>query len=99
VAKNGAVGVRYIDYDDSGAKTIFRHRFARSFDKGATWFDQILQNLDPGPVANAANGSLWGDYNGLTAHNNTFYGVFTRQSTNRTSAQFDPIFFNGKATP
>jgi hypothetical protein len=99
VAKNGGVGVLYIDYDDSGTETIFRHRFARSFNKGAVWTDQILQSLNPGPLGNAASGFLWGDYNGLTAHHNTFYGVFTGQSIGRTQAQLDPIFFKEKAAP
>jgi hypothetical protein len=97
VADNGTVGVLYIDFDDSGPTTIFRHRFARSFDGGATWTDQILQNLDPGPLANAPNGFLWGDYEGLTAFGTTFYGVFTGQSIGRTTAQLDPIFFTERA--
>ena len=61
VADNGVVGVLYIDYDDSGPATIFRHRFARSFNDGATWTDQILQSMDPGPIFNAVSGWLWGD--------------------------------------
>jgi hypothetical protein len=97
VAANGAVGVLYIDYDDSGASTIFRHHFARSSDHGANWTDEILQSMDPGPLANAASGFLWGDYEGLTAIGNTFYGVFTGQSTGRATSQLDPIFFKESA--
>jgi hypothetical protein len=97
VAVNGAVGVLYIDYDDSGAATLFRHRFARSFDHGVNWTDEILQSMDPGPLANAASGFLWGDYEGLTADGQTFYGVFTGQSIGRATLQLDPIFFKESA--
>jgi hypothetical protein len=93
VAQNGAVGVMYIDFDDSGSTTMFRHHFARSSDDGVTWADEILQSMDPGPLTNAASGFLWGDYEGLTALGNTFYGVFTGQSIGRTVMQLDPIFF------
>lgn len=97
VAHTGAVGVLYVDYDDSGASTIFRHRFARSFDDGASWDDQILQAMDPGPLANAMSGFLWGDYEGLTAFGDRFYGVFTGEATGRTVPQLDPIFFTESA--
>jgi hypothetical protein len=97
VADNGTVGVLYIDFDDSGPSTIFRHRFARSFDNGTTWTDQILQSMDPGPLANAFSGFLWGDYEGLTAFGNTFYGVFTGESIGRSTRQLDPIFFKETA--
>ena len=49
--------------------------------------------MDPGPLDNAASGFLWGDYEGLTAAGNTFYGVFTGQSIGRRVPQLDPIFF------
>ena len=97
VAANGTVGVLYIDYDDSGHSTIFRHRFARSFDNGVTWDDQILQSMDPTPLPNAGSGFLWGDYEGLTAHGDTFYGVFTGESIGRSTKQLDPIFFKETA--
>ena len=97
VTKRGVVGVLYVDYDDSGAATIFRHRFARSFDRGQTWGDRVLQSMDPGPIGNAASGFLWGDYEGLTAVNNTMYGVFTGESSGRTVVQLDPIFFRQKS--
>ncbi len=97
VASNGTVGVLYIDFDDSGARTIFRHRFARSFDDGAAWSDQILQSMDPGTLSNAPPGFLWGDYEGLTAHGETFYGVFTGESIGRAKRQLDPIFFKETA--
>lgn len=97
VADNGTIGVLYIDFDDNGTVTNFRHRFARSFDNGATWNDQILQSMDPAGIANAASGFLWGDYEGLTAQGNTFYGVYTGQSTGRTTLQLDPIFFRESA--
>jgi hypothetical protein len=97
VAANGAVGVLYIDYDDSGASTIFRHHFARSFDHGVNWTAELLQSMDPGPLANAASGFLWGDYEGLTAIGHTFYGAFTGQSTGRATSQLDPIFFKESA--
>ncbi len=97
VADNETLGVLYIDYDDSGPNTIFRHHFARSFDGGATWTDEILQSMDPTPLPNAANGFLWGDYEGLTALGNIFYGVFTGESIDRTTPQLDPIFFTETA--
>jgi CARDB protein len=93
VNDTGSVGVLYIDFDDSGEKTIFRHRFASSVDDGATWSDEILQSMDPGPLFNAGTGFLWGDYEGLTAAGNSFYGVFTGQSIGRARLQLDPIFF------
>lgn len=97
VAGNGALGVLYIDYDDSGASTIFRHRFARSYDDGTTWSDQNLQSMDPSTLSNASPGFLWGDYEGLTALGHTFYGVFTGESIGRVPAQMDPIFFETSA--
>lgn len=97
VTKRGVVGVLYVDFDDSGAATIFRHRFARSFNRSQTWSDGILQSMDPGPLANAASGFLWGDYEGLTAAKNTFYGVFTGESSGRSTPQLDPIFFRQKS--
>jgi hypothetical protein len=97
VAANGAVGVLYIDYDDSGAKTVFRHRFARSFDSGATWTNEILQPLDPSVLDNADDGFLWGDYEGLTAEGNTFFGVFSGESIGRAKKEMDPIFFTRAA--
>jgi hypothetical protein len=99
VTANGAIGVLYVDFDDSGSVTIFRHRFAQSFDNGATWTQQILQSMDPGPLANATDGFLWGDYEGLTAQGDTFYGVFTGASIGRTTPQLDPIFFTVKTGP
>lgn len=99
VTANGSVGVLYIDFDDSGPSTIFRHRFARSFDDGVTWTDKNLQSMNPTPFANAGNGFLWGDYEGLTASGNTFYGVFTGESIGRTTPQLDPIFFTESGVP
>jgi hypothetical protein len=93
INEDGAIGVLYIDFDDSGSTTLFRHHFARSIYYGATWSDDILQTMDPGPLANAASGFLWGDYEGLTAAGSNFYGVFTGQSIGRSVAQLDPIFF------
>ena len=97
VAGNGTIGLLYIDFDDSGAHTIFRHRLARSFDHNATWGSVDLQSMDPGPIANASSGFLWGDYEGITAAGNTFFGVFTGQSIGRTTLQLDPIFFKAPA--
>jgi hypothetical protein len=101
VAGTGAVGVLYIDFDDSGAHTIFRHHLARSFDNGATWTDEILQTEDPSTFTAGTfrNGFLWGDYEGLTALGKTFYGVFTGASINRATVQQDPIFFTESAVP
>jgi hypothetical protein len=99
VAANGAVGVLYIEYDDSGATTLFRHRFAQSTNNGSTWRDTVLQTMDPGPLTNAMSGYLWGDYEGLTAQGNEFFGVFTGASSGRTVAQLDPIFFRAGAGP
>ena len=99
VTKRGILGVLYIDYDDAGAATLFRHRFAYSTNNGATWHDRILQSMDPAPLANAASGFLWGDYEGLTAVRNTFFGVYTGESTGRTTPQLDPVFFRQKRCP
>jgi len=99
VAANGTVGVLYVDYDDSGPRNVFRHRFARSFDNGSTWMDELLQELEPTTIANARSGFLWGDYNGLTALGTRFYGVFTGESVGRTLRQMDPIFFSETALP
>ncbi len=99
VTANGIVGVLYVDFDDSGAATIFRHRFAQSSNDGATWSHQNLQSMDPGPLFNAASGFLWGDYEGLTAQGSTFYGVFTGASIGRTTPQLDPIFFRVRTGP
>jgi len=97
VTKRGVVGVLYIDYDDSGSATLFRHHFARSFNDGVHWEDWTLQSMDPGPLSNAFSGFLWGDYEGLTAARNTFYGVYTGESSGRTVPQLDPIFFRQKS--
>jgi len=93
VAGNGTVGVLYIDFLDTGSATNFRHRFARSFDQGLTWVDENLQTMDVATISNASSGFLWGDYEGLTAAGNQFFGVFTGQSISRTTKQLDPIFF------
>jgi hypothetical protein len=102
VAGNGTIGVLYIDYDDSGSGVKFRHRFARSFDNGQHWTDKILQTMDPEQLINAPDredeGFLWGDYEGLTAFGNTFYGAFTGQSIGRAQMELDPIFFTEPAT-
>ena len=99
VTANGVVGVLYVDFDDSGAATIFRHRFTQSSNDAATWTDQNLQSMDPGPLANATSGFLWGDYEGLTAQGSTFYGVFTGVSIGRATPQLDPIFFSVQTGP
>lgn len=99
VAENGMVGVLYIDYDDAWylPHTRFGHRFARSADDGATFVDGYLQVMDPSGLDNAVSGWLWGDYEGLTASGQTFYGVFTGASIGRTRPQLDPIFFRAPA--
>jgi hypothetical protein len=97
VTKRGIVGVLYIDFDDAGPATLFRHRFARSFNRGGSYSDRILQTMDPTPLANAASGFLWGDYEGLTAARNTFYGVFTGEGSGRATPQLDPVFFRQKS--
>lgn len=97
VAGNGTIGVMYIDFEDTGTNTNFRHHFARSFNNGTTWTDQILQSMDPAGIANADSGFLWGDYEGLTVSGHTFYGIFTGESIGRTTAQLDPIFFSETA--
>jgi hypothetical protein len=105
VAGNGAVGVLYVDLDDSGAATVFRHRFAKSFDQGATWpiaEQKTLQSMNPADLNNddhPTDDYLWGDYEGLTAEGKVFYGVFTGESINRQQRQLDPIFFKEPSTP
>ena len=97
VTKRGVVGLLFIDYDDVGSVTLFRHHFARSFNHGSSWDDDVLQSMNPGPLSNAFSGFLWGDYEGLTAAKNTFYGIFTGESSGRTVLQLDPIFFRQKS--
>lgn len=108
VAENGAIAVLYIDYDNSGARTVYTHRIARSFTSGLTWSDTKLQDLTTQGLKSGPNGKddggvdtfLWGDYEGLTAVGDTFYGVFCGKSdTTRSVPQFDPIFFKMSATP
>ena len=63
VAGNGAVGVLYVDHDGAG---VYRQRFARSFNQGASWSEETLQSFNPATIPNAQDGFLWGDYQGLT---------------------------------
>ena len=99
VAANGAVGVMYIDFDASGAQTVYTHRFARSFDNGANWNRVALQSLRTQELSNGVNSFLWGDYEGLAASGNKFVGVFTGRSIGRANVQFDPIFFRMSGSP
>jgi hypothetical protein len=109
VADNGTIGVLYIDFfvPPGPSNAWFRHRFTRSFDKGGYWTDQILQTMDPATLYVGTGDSkalwtdhfLWGDYEGLTAVGDTFYGVFTGQSIGRSPYQPDPIFFTETAMP
>lgn len=94
VNDDGRIGVLFIDYDDSGAATLFRHHLLVSPFLGTQWVDEVLQTMDPSTLSNALNGFIWGDYEGLTAHGTTFYGVFTGESIGRTIKQLDPIFFS-----
>jgi len=91
--------VMYLDYADTGDATIFRHHFATSSDDGTTWTDEVLQSMDPFQIPNASSGFLWGDYEGLTAMGEAFYGVFTGESMGRSVTQLDPIFFTRSAAP
>jgi len=93
VAANGTIGVLYLDFNDSGAQTVFTYRFARSFDGGVTWSRVALQSFTTQSLSNGNSGFLWGDYMGLTAVGNMFFGVFTGKSIGRANVQFDPIFF------
>jgi hypothetical protein len=93
VAANGTVGVLYIDYDDSQTTTVFRHLFARSSDQGISWRQDILQSMDLQNIILEDADFIWGDYEGLAAAGNTFYGVFTGESIGRSVKQLDPIFF------
>src|SRR5262249_33716633 len=84
-------GVLYVEYVDNPSllNNVFRHHFARSFDRGATWTDQILQSMDSGlrdcrqPSSspcfeNAINTFIWHDYEGLTAFAQYFLRNFFR---------------------
>jgi hypothetical protein len=93
VTANGTVGVLYVDFDDSGAQTVYTHRFARSFNNGVTWTRVGVQSFRTQELSNGTPGFLWGDYEGLTAQGNMFFGVFTGKSIGRAVVQFDPIFF------
>ena len=93
VTANGTIGVLYLDFNDSGSQTVYTYRFARSFDSGATWSRVGLQSFRTQELSNGVSGFLWGDYLGLTAVGNMFFGVFTGKSIGRAVVQFDPIFF------
>jgi hypothetical protein len=97
VAANGSIGVLYVDYDASGAQTIFRHRFGSSFNSGLSWSTLTLDSFSTQQLSNGTNGFLWGDYEGLTAVGHRFFGAFTGKSINRANVQFDPIFFSATA--
>src|SRR5262249_34793994 len=96
VAGHGPLGLLYAAYAATGT---YRQRFERSFNRGVTWSEETLQSFNPAGIPNAPDGFLCGDYQGLTAVGNVFYGVFTGQSIGRTVVQFDPIFFTQTATP
>lgn len=103
VTANGTVGVMYLDFDPhTGAPpptiTSYTYRFARLAPNGAFWRRQTLQSFTTQELSNGTNGFLWGDYMGLTAHQDVFFGVFTGRSIGRTNVQFDPIFFRVDAT-
>lgn len=93
VTNDGAVGLLYVDYDDSGPRTVFRHRMFISLDKGKTWQGHTIQTLHSSNLQLAPSGFMWGDYEGLVANGNAFFGVFTGESINRAVRQLDPIFF------
>jgi hypothetical protein len=93
VTANGTLGVLYVDFDESGAQTVYTHRFARSTNNGITWTRVGLQSFRTQELSNGTPGFLWGDYEGLTAYGNMFFGVFTGKSIGRATVQFDPIFF------
>lgn len=94
VAANGTIGVLYLDFNDTASpQTVYTYRFARSFDNGLTWTRVALQSFRTQELSNGVNGFLWGDYMGLTAAGNMFFGVFTGKSIGRAVVQFDPIFF------
>jgi len=93
VATDDAIGLLYIDYDDSGTQTVFRHRMFVSLDRGKTWRGKTIQTLNPTDLQLVPSGFMWGDYEGLIASGKTFFGVFTGESIKRTVTQLDPIFF------
>jgi hypothetical protein len=93
VTSDDAVGLLYVDYDDSGTQTVFRHRMFISLDHGKTWTGKTLQDLRPNDLQLSPSGFLWGDYEGLVANGTTFFGAFTGESINRAVKQLDPIFF------
>jgi hypothetical protein len=93
VAANGTLGVLYVDYDNSGVQTVYRQRFARSWDLGMSWTTSALQSFTTQQLSNGIDKFLWGDYQGLTAAGHTFYGAFTGRSIGRANVQLDPIFF------
>jgi len=69
----------------------------------SSWQDEKLQSFDPSTLQNVSTDCIYnqqptncfyvGDFQGLTAAGNSFYGAFTGQSIGRATLQFDPIFF------
>jgi hypothetical protein len=104
VAGNSTVGVLFIEAEEFSDRTIFNHRFARSFDHGRSWTTKTLQSMDPATLdeikdnpGENSNEILWGDYEGLVARGPIFFGVFTGSSIGRRRSQLDPIFFKATA--
>lgn len=110
VSEEGTIGIKYVDYKDTGTKTIFRHWFARRSDQAKVWDHFLLQELDPSTLTFYSEPLIlpqtrnvvfkegfqlfWGDYEAITAVGNTFYGAFTGVSLGRSPPQLDPIFFS-----
>jgi hypothetical protein len=104
VAGNSTVGVLFIEAEEFSDRTIFNHRFARSFDHGRSWSVKTLQSMDPASLdeirdnpGENSNEILWGDYEGLVADGTVFFGAFTGSSIGRKRSQLDPIFFKATA--
>jgi hypothetical protein len=101
VASNGTIAVMFIDCASKDIERTFRHRLSQSADRGIRWRTVLLQEMNPLQISflvenwwDNNNQYLWGDYEGLTAARNKFYGVFTGRSINRKTPQLDPIFFS-----
>jgi len=92
----GRVGLMYYDtVNDAGRKKsdVF---FQSSIDDGATWStpQKVTTGMTDETVAGADSGNQYGDYNGLTAYNGTFFPSWT----DRSASTQEQIWTNGTST-
>ena len=93
VTANGTIGVLYVDFDDSGAQTVYTHRFARSTNNGV-YLDArgpaVVQ--DPGALQRHARISV-GRLRGSDRAGEHVLRRVHGEEHRAGLVQFDPIFF------